>query len=123
MIFLLMTLAFLSSPVSAILAGPDWGSVARHLVVPSFQLNAAYIYTFVATVGTTITPYMQLYVQSSVAEKNVLMREYKYERVDVYSGSLFSNLIAGFIIVCTGATLYVHHISVTLADDAARALV
>jgi NRAMP (natural resistance-associated macrophage protein)-like metal ion transporter len=122
-IFLLMTLAFLSYPVSAILAHPDWGKVGRQLVVPSFQLNAAYIYTFVATVGTTITPYMQLYVQSSVAEKGVSMREYRYERVDVYSGSVFSNLIAGFIIIATGATLYVHHIGVTLADDAARALV
>jgi NRAMP (natural resistance-associated macrophage protein)-like metal ion transporter len=122
-IFLLMTLAFLSYPVSAILAHPDWGKVAHQLVVPSFQLNAAYIYTFVATVGTTITPYMQLYVQSSVAEKGVSMREYRYERVDVYSGSVFSNLIAGFIIIATGATLYVHHIGVTLADDAARALV
>jgi Mn2+/Fe2+ NRAMP family transporter len=122
-IFLLMTFAFLSYPISALLAHPDWGAVGRRLVVPTFQFNAAYIYTFVATVGTTITPYMQLYVQSSVAEKGMPMREYKYERVDVYSGSIFSNLIAGFIIICTGATLYVHHISVTLADDAARALV
>jgi Mn2+/Fe2+ NRAMP family transporter len=122
-IFLVMTLAFLSYPISAVLAHPNWGQVARQAVVPSFQFKAAYIFTFVATVGTTITPYMQLYVQSSVAEKNVPISHYKYERADVYIGSIFSNLIAGFIIVCTGATLYVHHIPVTLADDAARALV
>ena len=122
-VFLLMTLAFLAYPISAVLAHPNWGQVARQTVVPSFQLNAAYIFTFVATVGTTITPYMQVYVQSSVAEKNLTMATYKYQRVDVYSGSIFSNLVAGFIIVCTGATLFVHHISVTLADDAARALV
>lgn len=121
-IFLVMTLAFLSYPISAFLAHPDWGQVARRTVVPSFQLNAAYVFTFVATVGTTITPYMQIYVQSSVAEKNVSLRHYKYERADVYTGSIFSNLIAGFIIICTGATLYVHHIQITLADDAARAL-
>jgi Mn2+/Fe2+ NRAMP family transporter len=122
-IFLVMTLAFFAYPVSAILAHPNWGQVVRQTVVPSFQLNAAYIFTFVATVGTTITPYMQVYVQSSVAEKNVSMRTYKFERADVYSGSIFSNLIAGLIIICTGATLFVHHITITFADDAARALV
>ncbi|HWE62526.1 MAG TPA: divalent metal cation transporter [Chloroflexota bacterium] len=122
-LFLVMTLAFLSYPISAILAHPNWGQVARQAVVPSFQLNATYIFTFVATVGTTITPYMQIYVQSSVAEKDEPLSHYKYERADVYTGSIFSNLIAGLIIVCTGATLYVHHIQVTLADDAARALV
>lgn len=121
-IFLVMTLAFFAYPISAILAHPDWGQVARQTVIPTFQLNAAYIFTFVATVGTTITPYMQVYVQSSVAEKNVSMRTYKYERADVYTGSIFSNLIAGLIIICTGATLFVHHITITFADDAARAL-
>ncbi len=121
-IFLLMTLAFFAYPISAVLAHPDWGKVARQAVIPSFQLNAAYIFTFVATVGTTITPYMQVYLQSSVAEKNVTMRHYKYERVDVYSGSIFSNLVAGFIIICTGATLFAHGETVTLADDAAKAL-
>jgi Mn2+/Fe2+ NRAMP family transporter len=121
-IFLIMTLAFLSYPISAILAQPKWGQVAHQLVVPSFQLNAAYIYTFVATVGTTITPYMQIYVQSSVAEKNISMHDYKYERADAYTGAIFGNLIAAFIIICTGATLYVHHISISTADDAARAL-
>jgi Mn2+/Fe2+ NRAMP family transporter len=122
-IFLCLTLAFFAYPISAVLAHPDWGTVARQTVIPSFQLNAAYIFAFVATVGTTITPYMQVYVQSSVAEKNVSMRRYKFERADVYSGTLFSNLVTGFIIVCTGATLYIHHIHITMADDAAKALV
>ncbi len=64
-IFLLMTLAFFAYPISTFMAHPNWGQVARQTVVPSFQLNAAYIFTFVATVGTTITPYMQVYLQSS----------------------------------------------------------
>jgi Mn2+/Fe2+ NRAMP family transporter len=123
LVFLLMTLAFLAYPISAVMAHPDWGQVARQAVVPSFRPNATYIFTVVATVGTTITPYMQVYVQSSVAEKNLTMATYKYQRVDVYGGSIFSNLVAGSIIVCTGATLFVHHVAVTLADDAARALV
>jgi len=122
-IFLIMTLAFFAYPISAFMSHPNWGQVARQTVAPSFQLNATYIFTFVATIGTTITPYMQIYLQSSVAEKNVPVHAYKYERADVYTGSVISNLIAGFIIICTGATLFVHHIQVTLADDAARALV
>ncbi len=121
-VFLVMTFAFFAYPLSALFAHPDWGRVARQAVIPSFQLDAGYIFTFVATVGTTITPYMQVYVQSSVAEKNVSMERYTYERVDAYTGSVFANLIAGFIIVCTGATLFIHHISIATADDAAKAL-
>ncbi len=121
-IFLLMTLAFFAYPISAFLAGPHWGEVARQTVVPSFRLRSGYIFTFVATVGTTITPYMQIYVQSSVAEKNVSVHTYRYTRLDAYSGALFGNLVAAFIIICTGATLYTHHVSIQFADDAARAL-
>jgi Mn2+/Fe2+ NRAMP family transporter len=117
-----MTMAFFAYPISALLAHPDWVQVGRQTIAPSFQLSSAYIFTFVATIGTTITPYMQVYLQSSVAEKNISMRNYKYERADVYSGVLFGNLVSAFIIICTGATLFTHHISVSLADDAARAL-
>jgi len=121
-IFLLMTLAFFAYPLSAILAHPNWGDAARHTVIPSFQFQSAYIFAFVATVGTTVTPYMQVYLQSSVAEKRVAMRDYKFTRLDVYNGTFFGNLVSAFIIICTGATLYTHHIQVTLAADAARAL-
>lgn len=121
-VFLLMTLAFFAYPISAFLAHPDWGQAARQTVIPSFRFQAAYIFAFVATVGTTVTPYMQVYLQSSVAEKRVAMRDYKFERLDVYNGTFFGNLISAFIIICTGATLYIHHIQVTTAADAARAL-
>jgi Mn2+/Fe2+ NRAMP family transporter len=122
-VFLLMTLAFFAYPISAFLAHPRWGDVAHQTVAPTFQTSSAYIFTFVATVGTTITPYMQIYLQSSVAEKNVSIRNYRYERLDAYSGALFGNIVAAFIIICTGATLFAHHITIVFADDAARALV
>ncbi|HXT37814.1 MAG TPA: Nramp family divalent metal transporter, partial [Chloroflexota bacterium] len=111
-IFLLMTLAFFAYPISALLAHPNWGSAARDTVVPSFSFQSAYIFAFVATVGTTVTPYMQVYLQSSVAEKRVAMRDYKFTRLDVYNGTFFGNLVSAFIIICTGATLYRHHIQV-----------
>ncbi len=92
-IFLIMTLAFFAYPISAFMARPNWGQVGRQTIAPSFRLNAAYIFTFVATIGTTITPYMQVYLQSSVAEKNVPLHRYKYERADVYTGSIIAYTI------------------------------
>ncbi len=121
-VFLLMALALLSYIPAAFLAKPDWGDVLRQTVIPSFSLAGGFIATFVATIGTTITPYMQVYVQSAVAEKGIQPKEYSYEVVDVYSSSILGNLVSYFIIVATGATLFLNHISISTADDAARAL-
>jgi Mn2+/Fe2+ NRAMP family transporter len=122
-VFVLMTIPFLAYPVAAILAHPRWLSVARAIVVPHFQLNSGYLFLFIATAGTTITPFMQLYVQSAVVEKGLGPEDLKAERAEVASGSIFANLVACFIIIATGATLFVHgdH-TVNNAADAARAL-
>ncbi|HLG51744.1 MAG TPA: Nramp family divalent metal transporter [Chloroflexota bacterium] len=122
-LFLVMTLAFFAYPISAVLAHPDWGAVARHALIPSFRLDRDYIFMFIATVGTTITPYMQIFVQSSVVDKGITVREYHYERVDVIVGSIFGDLISFFIIVCTAATLYTRHVTIETAADAAQALI
>lgn len=121
-VFLAMTLVFFAYPISAILAHPDWGEAARQTVLPSFQLKSGYILMFVATVGTTITPYMQMYAQSAVVDKGITTRNYGPERVDAYVGSVFGNLVSSFIIIATAATLFVHHRTVQTAADAARAL-
>ncbi len=121
-VFLLMTLVFLGYPVAAILARPDWLEVGRQLVTPSFQFSSDYLLLFVATVGTTISPYMQLYLQSAVADRGSSAEHITRERVDAYTGAIFSDVIAGFIIVATGATLFVQHIDVNSAQDAAQAL-
>jgi Mn2+/Fe2+ NRAMP family transporter len=100
--------------------------VLKGTVVPTVQLNGPYILILVAAVGTTISPYMQLYVQSAVAERGVNMSDYKYERFEVYVGAIFSNMIAFFIIVSTAATLFAasHGKGVVIgsAADAAQAL-
>jgi Mn2+/Fe2+ NRAMP family transporter len=118
-IFLVMALVFLSYIPAAFLAKPDWGQVLHHTVVPTFLLTGPFIATFVATVGTTISPYMPVYTQSAVVDKGTNMEEYPYEVVDVYSGSLFGIVTVFFIIVTTGATLFVH--GVTAIPDAATA--
>jgi Mn2+/Fe2+ NRAMP family transporter len=122
-VFVLMTIPFFAYPIAAILARPDWGGVGHAIVVPHVQLDSAYLFLFIATAGTTITPFMQLYVQSAVVEKGVGPDELNAERVEVVSGSIFANLIAMFIMIATGATLFAHgQHAVTSAADAAQAL-
>jgi NRAMP (natural resistance-associated macrophage protein)-like metal ion transporter len=121
-VFLMMSLVFLGYIVSAFLARPQWGEVAVNLVKPSFELSHVYLFTFVAVIGTTISPYMQVYVQSSVIEKGVTMEEYSKTKTDVWIGTIFAILIAFFIVVSTAATLHKNGLRVDSAADAARAL-
>ena len=122
-VFVAMTIPFFAYPVAAILAHPDWGAVGKAIVVPHIHATAPYLLLFVATAGTTITPFMQLYLQSAVVERGLGPEDIPAERTEVVSASVFANLIACFIIIATGATLYVHgdH-TVSSAADAARAL-
>jgi Mn2+/Fe2+ NRAMP family transporter len=122
-IFIVLSTALLTYVGAAILAHPDWGEVVRSLVVPSkIPLDAGYITTLVAVVGTTITPYMLFYLQSSISDKGVRIDQYAAEKADVVFGSLLTTIIAVFIIVSTASTLYVEGVTVNTAEDAARAL-
>ncbi|HEX9544511.1 MAG TPA: divalent metal cation transporter, partial [Pyrinomonadaceae bacterium] len=120
--FLLMSLVFLAYIVSAFMARPDWSAVAVGLVKPTFSLGAAYLFTCVAVIGTTISPYMQVYVQSSVVEKGATPEEYRKTKADVWVGTIFSNLVVFFIVVSTAATLHKFGVRIETAADAARAL-
>jgi Mn2+/Fe2+ NRAMP family transporter len=120
--FLVMALAFVAYPIAAIIGHPAWGSIGRGLVEPRVPQSAAGLEMIVALIGTTITPYMQLYLQSTVAEKAVRPDDYVYEQVDVVAGSLFANLVALSIMVATAAALFAHGVEVESASDAARAL-
>ena len=121
-VFLLMSLVFLSYIVSAFMSKPDWSAVAIGLVKPTFQLEYSFLFSLVAIVGTTISPYMQVFVQSSVVEKGVTPEEYTKTKIDVWIGNLFSTLIVFFIVVSTAATLHKFGIQISSAEDAARAL-
>jgi len=125
-VFLALTLVFIAYFIAAFMAHPNWGQVAVGAVVPTIQVNSGYLLTLIAAVGTTISPYMQIYVQSAVVERGVSMREYNNERIDVYSAAIFSNLVAVFIIIATAATLFVHSggkgVALASAADAALAL-
>jgi Mn2+/Fe2+ NRAMP family transporter len=120
--FLLMSLVFLGYIVSAFLSRPDWSAVAVGMVRPEFKLEHAFLFTFVAVIGTTISPYMQVYVQSSVVEKGVTPDDYGKTKMDVWIGTIFAILIVFFIIVSTAATLHKAGIQISTAADAAHAL-
>lgn len=121
-VFLIMSLVFLSYIFSAFLSKPDWGTVGRELVTPSFHLDSNYLFTVVALIGTTITPFMQIYVQSSVVEKGMDKEDLKIARADAILGVVFANLIAAFIVISTAATLHTNGIKISDASDAAQAL-
>jgi Mn2+/Fe2+ NRAMP family transporter len=122
-ILLLMTLVFFAYPVAAIMARPDWGEVAQGAFVPRLRGDSAYIFILVGLLGTTLTPYMQIFQQSSTVERGVARRHYGPERIDAYVGSIFSNLMSISMIVATAATLHVMgKTELGSAADAALAL-
>ncbi len=121
-IFLVMTLVFLAYPVAAFLSKPVWGEVAMGFV-PKIHTDTAYITMLVGLIGTTITPYMQLFQQSSTVEKGTARKHYGDERIDAYAGSIFSNLMSIAMIIATAATLHViGKTEINSAADAAKAL-
>jgi Mn2+/Fe2+ NRAMP family transporter len=122
-IFIVMTMAFFAYPIAAIMAHPHWGEVARGAFIPKLHLDSDYIIILVGLLGTTITPYMQLYQQSAIVEKGVARDHYGPERVDAYTGVIFSNLMSIFMIIATAATLHaIGKTNIDSAADAAKAL-
>jgi len=121
-IFLFSAALYIAYVISGLLAHPDWGAALRNTAVPSFQLRKDYIIAVIATIGTTITPWGQFFIQSYCVDKRLGPDDLNLERGDVYVGSIITNVIAFFIIVATAATLYVHHQAINQASDAAVAL-
>lgn len=121
-VFLAMSLVFLGYVVSAFLAHPPWATVAREIVRPHFDFTPAFLFSFVAVIGTTISPYMQVFIQSSVVEKGVRAENYRFTKIDVWVGTVFAIMIVFFIVISTAATLHVKGEHVESAAQAAAAL-
>lgn len=118
-VFLAMSLVFFCYVISAFLAKPEWSVVATEFVKPSFQFDTPYLFTVMALIGTTVTPFMQVFVQSSVVEKGMDADDYPLARADAIVGTLFACAIAAFIVISTAATL--HQQGITEIDSAATA--
>ncbi len=125
-IFLIASVFYIAYIVAGVLSGPNWHlALAKTVELPGRKVwsDSAYVYMTVGVIGTTITPWMQFYLQSSIVEKGIGVRQYKASRLDVIVGSIFTDVVAWFIIVACAATLYVHGIR-NIADpsDAAGAM-
>jgi NRAMP (natural resistance-associated macrophage protein)-like metal ion transporter len=117
-----ISMIYLTYVFSGFMANPPWHEVARQIAVPHIRLDKDYILLFITMVGTTITPYMQFYLQSAVVDKGVRVEEYKYAKFDVYAGSFMTVFIAFFIIIATGTILHPAGVEVDSAEAAALAL-
>lgn len=121
-VFLAATVVFFGYVGTAFVVTPDWTPVLRASVVPTFRADQGYLFMAITLIGTTITSYMQFFLQATEVEKGTSVRELPFVRADVVISSVFANLIAFFIVVTTAQTLHPHGIKIDTAADAARAL-
>lgn len=120
-IFLFSAFFYISYVISGFLANPEWEEVWRGFI-PTFEISTSYLILMIAMIGTTITPWMQFYLQASIVDKRVKLSHLKYSVIEVYIGSFFTDFIAFFIIIATSATLFKNGITINSAEEAALAL-
>ncbi len=104
-VFILLSLVFLAYPISAILGHPHWGTVASNTALPHLLASRSFLFLVVALIGTTITPYMQLYQTAAVVERGARPSDLRNIRIDSITGSIFANVISMAIIIATAATI------------------
>jgi len=121
-IFLIFSVSLLTYVVSAIMGHPHWSEIGHAVVYPRMDINAQSIAMVIGIVGTTIAPWMQFYMQSSVIEKGLKMQNFKYTMIDIVVGCIATVVVAFFIIVACASTLHENHIVINEAKDAAMAL-
>ena len=116
-IFFFFCFVYVAYIVSAFLVRPDWHDVLRQSIVPNFQTSKAYILMVIAVIGTTISPWMQFYIQAAVVDKGIRADDYSYSRLDVVTGGIWTDVIAYFIIVSCAATIFIHNQHVPAAHQ------
>lgn len=121
-ILLFACLLYFGYVISGFMAKPDWGPVMKSAIIPQMRWNAEYVVLSIAIIGTTITPWMQFYLQSSIAEKGIKKEQYKASRLDVIIGCFITDIVSFFIIVTCGALLFPQGIRINEASEAALAL-
>lgn len=121
-IFIGICFIYLTYIVSAFLAKPDWSEVARKTVMPRISWDANYLIMVISIIGTSITPWQQFYLQSGVVEKGLRKENLWASRIDVIFGAAMMGIVAFFIIIACGATLYPAGIGIDSAEQAALSL-
>ncbi len=121
-VLLLACIIYIGYVISGIMAKPDWSLVFKRLVVPEIKTDPEYIMLTIAIIGTTITPWMQFYLQSSIAEKGIKKKDYGASRLDVVLGCTITDIVSFFIIVTCATVLFPADIRINEASEAAMAL-
>lgn len=121
-VFLILSLVFVTYIIAAFMAAPDWPQTLQSTVVPRIVNDQSFVSLVIAMIGTTIAPWMMFFNQSNVVEKGVTVKDMFSQKVDVIAGTIAACLVAWFIIVTTGTTLFPQGIEIESAADAARAL-
>jgi len=129
-VFFVFCAIYLSYVAAGVVVHPPWHEILSQTFLPRFTPTKAYVLTAVGVIGTTISPWMQFYIQSAIVEKGVRAKEYAMSRIDVVSGAIFTDVIAFFIIVASAAVIFAHNqaagsgdqIVIRDAGDAAGAL-
>jgi NRAMP (natural resistance-associated macrophage protein)-like metal ion transporter len=120
--FLILVGFYATYAISAFLAKPDWGVAITSLVVPHGVFNARFLYVAIAVLGTTITAWGQFFINSYVKDKHLGIDQIKYNRFEVYMGSIVTDTLTFFIMVAVTATIFANHIGIHDAADAALAI-
>ena len=121
-ILLVACLIYFGYVLSGFMAKPNWTEVFKSTVIPQIKWDSEFIILSIGIIGTTITPWMQFYLQSSIAEKGIKKEEYKVSKLDVFIGCGITNIIAFFIIITCATTLFPYGIKINEASEAALAL-
>jgi Mn2+/Fe2+ NRAMP family transporter len=121
-IFLIFSVSLLTYVVSALMSKPQWGEIGTAIIHPRMEMNSQSLAMVIALVGTTIAPWMQFYMQSSVIEKGLKMKNFKLTLIDIAVGCVVTIVVAFFIMVACGSTLHPNGIVINEAKDAALAL-
>jgi len=115
-VFFAFCFVYVAYVFSGFLVHPPWGEVLHQTFVPHFTPTKAYLLTAIGVIGTTISPWMQFYIQSAVVEKGIRVKEYAFSRIDVISGALITDIIAYFIVVSSAATIFAHNAHLAVGE-------
>lgn len=121
-VFLMASALYLSYIVAGYLSQPNWGLALHNAIIPQITVSTAYITMIIGVVGTTIAPWMMFYIQSSVVEKGITLKNLKYSKMDAVFGAIVVNIVAFFIVIACAATINSNGIQVNNVADVSTAL-
>ena len=123
-IFVILSFLYVAYIITAALAHPNWSFALRETLRPPRMTDlrtSSYLLLSVGMIGATVAPWQQFYLQASVVDKGTSKSELRYAQADAVVGSVFSVVVAAFIVIACAATLFAsgHHTIGDAADAAA----